>query len=113
MAMQNVLAALAVSDIETAVAWYTKLLGRGPTEMPMKGLVEFEFPGGGWLQLYEKPEKAGMGSITITEDDLESRIASLQTAHIRIDREKETGQTSIATVEDADGNRIVFAMRNA
>ena len=110
MSMQNVMAALAVKDIEAASAWYTKLLGRRPTEQPMAGLLEWEFPGGGWLQVYEKEDRAGTGSIIIIEDDLETRIASLQTAHIRIDREKSSETTSIATLQDPDGNRIVFAM---
>jgi len=53
----------------------------------MPSLLEWEFPGGGWLQLFEKPDKAGSGAVTIVEDDLKARIASLQTAHVRIDRE--------------------------
>jgi hypothetical protein len=110
MSMQNVKAALAVSDIRAASAWFTKLLGRGPTEMPMPHLLEWEFPGGGWLQVYEQPDIAGQGSVTIIEDDLERRISSLQTAHIRIDRQKISNMTSIAIVQDPDGNRIVFAM---
>ena len=113
MSMQNVMAALAVSDIEAASAWFTKLLGRGPTEMPMPGLLEWEFPGGGWLQVYEKQDRAGQGSVTIIEDDLETRVASLQTAHIRIDTEKVSETTSIAIVQDPDGNRVVFAMPKA
>lgn len=110
MSMQNVMAAIAVTDIAAATAWFTKLLGRGPTESPMPGLVEWEFPGGGWLQVYENPERAGSGSVTIIEDDLETRIASLETAHIRIDREKMSDTMAIAVVEDPDGNRITFAM---
>jgi len=47
---------------------------------------------------------------TILEDDIDARVASLQTAHIRIDRENDSDKTSIAVVEDADGNRITFAM---
>jgi len=110
MSMQNAMAALPVSDISAASAWYTKLLGRGPTEAPMPGLLEWEFPGGGWLQVFEKPDRAGGGSVTILEDDIDARVASLQTAHIRIDRENDSDKTSIAVVEDADGNRITFAM---
>lgn len=110
MSMQNVMASLWVSDLQAASAWYTKLLGRGPTEMPSDGLLEWEFPGGGWLQVFLKPDKAGSGSITIVEDDLETRVASLQTAHIRVDREVESDTTSLAIVEDPDGNRVVFAM---
>lgn len=76
----------------------------------MPGLMEWEFPGGGWLQVFEKPARAGTGSVTILEDDLESRVASLQTAHIRIDSETTSSITSVAVVEDPDGNRITFAM---
>jgi catechol 2,3-dioxygenase-like lactoylglutathione lyase family enzyme len=108
--MHNVMAALAVNDISAASTWYTKLLGRGPTEMPMAGVLEWEFPGGGWLQIFAKPERAGHGSVTIMEDDIDTRIASLQTAHIRIDKERSSDQTDIAIVIDPDGNQIVFAM---
>jgi catechol 2,3-dioxygenase-like lactoylglutathione lyase family enzyme len=111
MSMQNVMAALAVSDLKSASDWYTKLLGRGPTEMPMAGVMEWEFPGGGWLQVFERPENAGSGFFTIIEDDLDGRIASLQTAHIRIDEEMSSGKTAVAVVEDPDGNRITFAMQ--
>lgn len=108
MSMQNIMAGLAVSDIQTASAWYTKLLGRGPTEMPMDGLLEWEFPGGGWLQVFEDKERAGKGSVTIIDDDLETRVASLETAKIMVTREE--GQSvSLAFVEDPDGNRVVFA----
>jgi len=110
MSMQNIMAELAVSDIAAASAWYTKLLGRGPTETPTPDRLQWEFPGGGWLQVFEQAEKAGAGAVTIMEDDLDTRIASLQTAHVRIDREAETDTASFAIVEDADGNRITFAM---
>ncbi len=110
MAMQNVMAGLAVSNIQTATSWYTKLLGRGPTAMSTATAVEWEFPGGGWLRVYEKAEKAGTGSLTIMEDDLESRMASLQTAHITIDKERVSDGSSIAVVADPDGNRIIFEM---
>jgi hypothetical protein len=73
----------------------------------MPGLLEWEFPGGGWLQVFEKPQRAGSGAVTIIEDDLDARIGGLQTAHIRIDREKASATTSIAVVGDADGNRIL------
>lgn len=109
MSMQNVMAALGVTDISAASAWYTKLLGRGPTEIPMPNLLQWEFPGGGWLQVFETADRAGSGAVTIIEDDLEARIASLQTAHVRIDRETDSKTASTAVVEDADGNRITFA----
>jgi hypothetical protein len=37
MALQNVLAFIAVRDIEAGILWYKMLLGREPDTQPMKG----------------------------------------------------------------------------
>ena len=38
MAIRNVLAFVAVRDIEAAFPWYKMLLGREPDTQPMKGI---------------------------------------------------------------------------
>ena len=51
MALKNVLAFIAVRDIEEGARWYKMLVGREPDTLPMKGLVEWQFEAGGWLQV--------------------------------------------------------------
>jgi hypothetical protein len=48
MAIENVLASVAVKDLNTAVLWYEKVFGRPADATPMPGLAEWKFPGGGW-----------------------------------------------------------------
>lgn len=76
MALKNVLAFLAVRDIEAAVRWYKILLGPEPDTQPMKGLVEWQFEAGGWLQVHENKQLAGRSSVTLVETDVEHRINS-------------------------------------
>jgi hypothetical protein len=40
MALKNVLAFIAVRDIEAGIRWYKMLLGREPDTQPMKRLAE-------------------------------------------------------------------------
>ena len=51
--LKNVLAFVAVRDIEDGIRRYKMLLGRGPETQPMPGLAEWRFEAGGWLQVNE------------------------------------------------------------
>jgi hypothetical protein len=59
MTIGNVLAFVAVRDTEAAIRWYKMLLGREPDTQPMKGLAEWQFEAGGWLQVHETKQLAG------------------------------------------------------
>jgi hypothetical protein len=52
MAIKNVLAFIAVRDIDAGIRWY-KLLAESYTQ-PIKGLAEWQFEAGGWLQVSEQ-----------------------------------------------------------
>ena len=78
MKIGNALASVAVKDIEEASAWYARLLGRPADSQPMPGLAEWKFPRGGWLQVYELPERAGSGSFTLAVDDVEEAVARVK-----------------------------------
>ena len=67
MALKNVLAFVAVRDLEEGSRWYKMLLGREPDTQPMKGLVEWQFEAGGWLQVNENKQLAGRSSVTFVE----------------------------------------------
>ena len=76
MSIDNVLTSVTVKDLKIASAWYGQLFGR-PGTMPMPELAEWQFPRGGWLQVYQLPERAGHRSFTLAVSDLAAEIRKL------------------------------------
>lgn len=109
MRISNVLAAIALTDLEAAEAWYAALFGRGRDAAPMDGLVEWRFPGGGWVQVFTDADRAGHMSISLVTDDIEAVRARLGEAGHAIEWSFDGPVTSGTVIRDPDGNRIVFA----
>jgi hypothetical protein len=109
MSAVNILAGIAVKDLKTAISWYSDLLDRIPDIQPMDGLAEWEFEGGGWLQLFEDDARAGHSSATIADNDLEGRVHDLNAKGIAISHTGSSESVRIAIIADPDGNQIVFA----
>ena len=108
MSITNALASVAVKDLESAVTWYEKLLGR-PGSRPMATLAEWSFERGGWLQVYHLPERAGSGSFTLAVSSMAEQIMRLE--QLNIDTSQRTSGEKVNTVmiTDPDGNHIAFA----
>ena len=68
MTIKNALASVAVKDIDAAVRWYAKVLARPADSTPLPELAEWKFPGGGGLQVYALPERAGSCSCILYLD---------------------------------------------
>lgn len=109
MSIRNVLAGVAAKNLEVSVAWYTRLLGRGPDARPMAGLAEWEFEGGGFLQLFTDLARAGSSSVTFVEDDLEARRGRLGEEGVPIVSEADNEFVKTTIVRDPDGNQVVLA----
>ena len=107
--LRNVLAHIAVRDIDEAIRWYKMLLGRAPDTQPMHGLAEWQFDAGGWLQVNENMQLAGRSSITLVETDMGQRMKMLAMAGIKPKSFVNGEAVSIITVTDPDGNQVVFA----
>lgn len=109
MTIQNVIASLAVKDVKTAAAWYQRLFLRPPDSDPMPEVVEWKFARGGWLQVYQLPERAGRGSCTLAVADIASVISHLKS--LGIDTSQTTLGEKVKTVmiTDPDGNHLAFA----
>ena len=108
MSIQNALASVAVTDLRAAQPWYEKLLEQ-PAAQPMPEVAEWHFERGGGLQIYELPERAGSGSVTLAVDDLDSLIRRLE--RLNIGTHQRTADASVRTVmiRDLDGNHIALA----
>ena len=71
MSIRNALASVAVKDLKSASQWYEQLFGRPPDSRPMPEVAEWKFEQGGWLQVYQLPERAGKGSVTLSVNSLD------------------------------------------
>ncbi|MEO6104672.1 MAG: VOC family protein [Pseudoxanthomonas sp.] len=107
MSIVNVLAGVAVRDIDAAVVWYEQILG--PAKRPMEEVAEWTMPNGGCLQVFEDGNLAGFSSVTLVVDDLDLEIAGLESKGIQIGETSRSRLVDVAIVQDKDGNQVVFA----
>ena len=108
MTITNALASLAVKDLERAARWYERLLGQG--QRPMAEVVEWQFEGGGGLQVYEGPDRAGHGSCTLVVDDIDEIARQLRSSQLSEDVEPtRSDRVDTIMIRDPDGNSIAFA----
>ena len=104
----NALACVAVKDIDAAVLWYRQVLARPADTTPMPELAEWKFPGGGGLQVYALPERAGSCSCTLTISDIDLEASRLEKLGVATGA-KMGEQATVFMVNDPDGNSIAFA----
>ncbi|AGZ44683.1 VOC family protein [Actinoplanes friuliensis] len=99
---------MTVTDPETAVGWYTRLLGRDPDERPMEGLTEWHLTSTFGVQVWKDTDRAGRSTMVVDESDLDELADRLNREGI--DHPGIQGATSsrVLTVTDPDGNTIVF-----
>lgn len=109
MAIQNALASVAVTSLPDAVQWYESLFKRAPDSCPMPELAEWSFPQGGWLQVYQLPQRAGECSVTLSVDDIDEQGEQLARMGVTIGQRSDSSAVRIIMVADPDGNHIAFA----
>ena len=109
MTIVNAIASLAVSDLPASSLWYARLLGKQATSQPMPEVAEWQFDRGGWLQLYQQPDRAGGGSVTLAVDDIGALASHLQLVGVAHGALSATPQVRTIMLTDPDGNHIAFA----
>ena len=108
MTFRNVLASVAVKDVDAAAAWYEKVLGPAGSK-PMPEVAEWTFDGGGGLQVYQAPERAGQGSFTCIVTDLDRHAEQLRALGVDTSDRSDGERVRTLMVTDPDGNHIAFA----
>jgi len=108
VSITNVLASVAVKDLDAAIKWYEQIFGKPPSR-PMPEVAEWGLGGGGSLQVYQLPERAGSGSCTLIVSNIDEEVAKL--AKLNIDTSQRTNGDRVKTlmITDPDGNHIAFA----
>ena len=108
MAIINAIASVAVRDLDTAAAWYERILGRPADSRPIPELAEWKFQRGGWLQLYEQPQRAGTGSVTLAIRNMENQVARLQKLGVDTRLRTSGPKSDTLMISDPDGNQIAL-----
>jgi predicted enzyme related to lactoylglutathione lyase len=108
MSFDNAIASLAVKDLASASTWYEALLGRTADSTPTPEVAEWKFPRGGWLQIYQLPERAGSGSCTLAVSDIEEVVARVEKLSIDASQRSSDAQLKTLMIVDPDGNHIAF-----
>jgi predicted enzyme related to lactoylglutathione lyase len=110
MAIDKVLANVAVDDFPSALTWYERLLGRPADAAPMEGLAEWHLAEGGGMQVSDDEARAGWSSVTLMVQSLDDQLAALRAEGIPVGPIQGTpGLVKVATATDPEGNRITFA----
>ena len=109
MKIENAIASVAVKDLKAASAWYEKLFARRADSTPMPEVAEWKFERGGWLQVYELPERAGAGSCTLAVGDIAGVIAYLNSLGIDTSQSNSGAKVKTMMITDPDGNHLAFA----
>ncbi len=110
MNFKNALAGISVKNIDAAIVWYEGLIGRPPDIRPMEHVAAWQFPGGGWIEVFCDEKRAGMSTVIFAVVSLESQLEALEKKGIDVTHltpSEHIGE--VAIVSDPDGNQIVFA----
>ncbi|MFW6693422.1 VOC family protein [Streptomyces sp. MAR4 CNX-425] len=109
MNVARVLMVAPVRTLDTAVAWYERLLGRPADTRPMPSLADWHLTSGGWLQVFEDPGRAGSTLLNLEVSDLDAELAGLAGRGLSAGPVQTGGvRTRFAALDDPDGNRVTL-----
>jgi glyoxylase I family protein len=100
-------AAVAVTDLDAAVAWYGRLFGRPPDVLVHEHEVMWRVADGGWLYVLVDAERAGHGLVTLAVSDLDGAVAALATRGVTAGPVEDVGDAGRkAQLVDPCGNSV-------
>ena len=109
MPIETTFAHISCRDITVSAPWYEKLFGKAPVRRPMPGLVEWQFSDSAEVQLFEAPEHAGHGTLTLGVLPIAPEHARLWAAGLAPGAIEQTEDYFLLRLRDPDGNLIVLA----
>jgi predicted enzyme related to lactoylglutathione lyase len=109
MAITHVFAGVAAADLDSALAWYERLVGRPPDLIPNENEAAWQLAEPGWIYLVADANRAGKALLTLLVDDLEDHVADLAQRGLATGAiETVPGVVRTAVITDPEGNRITF-----
>lgn len=109
MTIEAILAGVAVADIEAAIPWYERLLGKKYDERPMKEAASWQLASGGGIQLILDAARAGKSMVTISVADIDGLVADLRGRGVDTRASEPGGPFRLAQLLDLEGNLLTFA----
>lgn len=109
MIIQGLYASAIVADFDTAIEWYSKLLGRAVDDKPIPGMAQWRDLGGAGLQIWHDADRAGKGIITIVVPDLAKEQARLAGLGLNTGEVSRGAFGAVTHILDPEGNRINLA----
>ncbi len=109
MAIEHVLAAVPVTDLDRSRQWYESLFGRAPDNNPMPTLVEWQVVSGGWVQVFADDRCAGFSFVNFAVDDLDAHIDELRQRGLRPGEITDADKgVRLSALFDPDGNTVTL-----
>jgi predicted enzyme related to lactoylglutathione lyase len=98
-----------VAQLEPALEWYERFMGRPPDMRPHQGEAAWQLTEVGWMYVVRDRERAGRALLTLIVDDLGQTLAELSERGIAADQiEVLSNGVRKATLVDPEGNRIAL-----
>ena len=107
--VQGIYAAATVRDLEAALAWYQRFIGRPADDHPLPHMAQWRNMGAAGLQLWRDAERAGNAVMTIVVSDLSAEITRLAAERILPATEARGDFGAVANFFDQENNRIILA----
>jgi predicted enzyme related to lactoylglutathione lyase len=107
-------AGVPVSDLNRAIAWYAKVLGRPADIVPHDDEVMWQCSPAGWLYVVRDPHRAGHAIVTAAVADLDRAVADIRSRGVVGTPIEGVGDAARkARFTDPDGNAISLIEVNA
>lgn len=108
--VEHVMTGFAVVDLDHALHWYTRFVGRPPDVVPSQTEVMWQLSDNAWLYVVIDAERAGRGLLTLLVTGLDASISALSARGIETGPlETAPGKLRSVVLVDPDGNRIQIA----
>lgn len=109
MQINQVLPVVPVRDIESAVEWYEKLLGRPADARPMESLADWTITDTSTLQVFHDPANAGHAAVNFSIPSVDHADKALRDRGLVPGDLVEVSQyVRILPITDPDGNTITL-----
>ncbi len=109
MTITHVFAGIPTADLESALPFYERLLGRAPDRFPHDREAVWQLAEGGLIYVVTDPGRAGTALLTLIVDDLDRSVEELEERGLRVGPiDTIPGAVRRTTITDPDGNTITL-----
>ncbi|WP_226782000.1 VOC family protein [Oceaniglobus trochenteri] len=109
MTIAKIYAQLSCRSLAQGTAWFANIFGRGPDARPMEGLAEWHHEDHAGFQLFQNPDDAGHGTLTLFVRDLAEVHNQLCDLGLNPPGIERGDSVTIVRLRDPDSNLVVLA----